>query len=65
MMRFARWTAVCLFSLLLLLVLAVAHTWYFKPVTVDLFYTRVFAAFALKSPETLSGMGILPGFLDF
>lgn len=65
MKRFGRYVAVGFLSFLLLAGLGLAHTWFFKPVTVDLFYTRVFAAFALKSPETLSGMGILPGFLDF
>ncbi|MES2316952.1 MAG: DUF885 domain-containing protein [Pseudomonadota bacterium] len=65
MKRVAKWTSGLLFSLVLLASILLAHTWYFKPVTIDLFYTRVFAAYALKSPEMLSTLHILPGFLDF
>ena len=42
-----------------------AHVWYFKPAKVDWFYTRTFAKFALDSPEMLSNMRILPGWMDF
>jgi uncharacterized protein (DUF885 family) len=41
------------------------HVWYFKPYSIDLFYGRVFAQFALKSPELLSNMRILPPWADF
>jgi len=41
------------------------HVWYFKPFSIDLFYTRVFAKFAFQSPELLSNMRILPSWLDF
>jgi uncharacterized protein (DUF885 family) len=42
-----------------------AHIWYFKPAKIDWFYGRVFAQFALQSPELLSNMRILPPWLDF
>jgi len=42
-----------------------AHVWYFKPDKVEWFYTRTFAKFALDSPEMLSNMRILPGWMDF
>jgi len=42
-----------------------AHVWYFKPAKIDWFYGRVFAQFALQSPELLSNMRILPPWLDF
>jgi len=54
--------------LLLVLVLfgaLVAHTIWFKPAKIDWFYTRVFAQFALQSPELLSHLRILPPWLDF
>ena len=41
------------------------HVWYFKPYSIDLFYGRVFAQFALESPEALSSMRILPPWADF
>lgn len=41
------------------------HVWYFKPYSIDLFYGRVFAKFALQSPELLSSMRILPPWADF
>ena len=44
---------------------ALIHVVYFKPYKVDWFYTRVFAQFALDSPEMLSSMRILPPSLDF
>ncbi|HEY0179591.1 MAG TPA: DUF885 domain-containing protein [Dokdonella sp.] len=55
---------------LVLLVAAAAaasfvHVWYFKPYRIDWFYGRVFAQFALQSPELLSSMRILPSWLDF
>ncbi|MEO8672050.1 MAG: DUF885 domain-containing protein [Tahibacter sp.] len=54
--------------LLLLVVLAGAffvHIWYFKPAKIDWFYGRVFAKFAVQSPEMLSSMRILPSWADF
>lgn len=65
MKRFAKWTFAVLFSILLLAGALLAHTWYAKPLKIDWFYTRVFAAFALHSPEMLSSMRILPPALDF
>lgn len=41
------------------------HVWYFKPAKIDWFYTRTFAKFAVDSPEMLSSMRILPGWMDF
>lgn len=41
------------------------HVWYFKPAKIDWFYDRIFAKYALQSPEMLSSMRILPSWLDF
>lgn len=53
---------------LLLLVLGGAffvHVWYFKPYSINWFYGRTFAQFALDSPQMLSSMRILPSWADF
>jgi uncharacterized protein (DUF885 family) len=58
-----------LFQLVLVAVFALAvllaQTIWFKPAKIDWFYTRVFAEFALDSPELLSNLRILPSWLDF
>ena len=62
---FFKW---CLRLLLLVLVLfsaLVAHTIWAKPLRINWFYTRVFADFALDSPQLLSTLRILPSWLDF
>lgn len=43
----------------------VAHTIWFKPLKIEWFYERVFAEFALQSPELLSSLRMLPGWLDW
>jgi uncharacterized protein (DUF885 family) len=43
----------------------VAHTVWFKPLKIGWFYERVFAEFALQSPELLSSLRMLPGWLDW
>ena len=58
-----------LYPLLVLLVLGAGffvHVWYFKPVSIDLYYNRVFAQFAVDSPEMLTSMRLLDQFgIDF
>ncbi|MCU7372932.1 DUF885 family protein [Paucibacter sp. O1-1] len=41
------------------------HVWYFKPARIDWFYGRVFAKFAVRNPEMLSSMRVLPPWADF
>jgi len=65
MKRVATWLFGLILSAILLLAALGAHTWYFKPLKIDWFYGRVFAAFAFDSPEMLSTMRILPSWLDF
>ncbi len=50
---------------LLLLGALFVHVWYFKPAKVDWFYGRVFAQFALQSPQMLSSLRVLPPWADF
>ncbi len=67
MKRFLKW--VLLYPLLMILVLAGAffvHVWYFKPFSIDLYYNRVFAQFALDNPEMLTSMRLLDQYgIDF
>jgi len=52
-------------SLVLLLVLGgafVAHSWYFKPVSINVFFARAFLQIALESPEMLSSIHVLEQF---
>ncbi|SFF57049.1 Uncharacterized conserved protein, DUF885 familyt [Duganella sp. CF458] len=65
MKRAAKWLGGMTLGLVVLVLALVAHTWYFKPIKLDWFYARVFAAYAIDSPEMLSSMRILPGWLDF
>jgi len=65
MKRAAKWLGGIALGLVVLVLALAAHTWYFKPIKLDWFYARVFAAFAVESPEMLSSMRILPGWLDF
>ncbi|HSW05421.1 DUF885 domain-containing protein [Aquabacterium sp.] len=65
MLRIIKWTLLLLLTLVLLAAALLAHTWYFKPLRLDWFYTRVFASFALDKPELLSSLRILPGWADF
>lgn len=60
-----KWLFGLILALLLLAAAAFVHVWYFKPYRIDWFYGRVFAQFALQSPEMLSGMRILPDWADF
>lgn len=65
MKRVFKWLAIVLATIVLVIAALIAHTIYFKPVKLDWFYTKVFAAFAIDSPEMLSSMRILPGWADF
>ena len=65
MKRVFKWLAITLAGVVVLVAALVAHTVYFKPLKLNWFYTRVFAAFAIDSPEMLSSLRILPSWADF
>ena len=65
MRRVLKWSGRLLLVLLLLIVLLVVHTLFFKPMKIDWFFERVFAEFAIENPEMLSGMRMLPPWLDW
>jgi uncharacterized protein (DUF885 family) len=52
-------------GVLLLVLLFVAHTLMFRPISPRLFYERVFAEFILQEPEAISSLGLLPPALDW
>lgn len=59
MKRVLKWFALILLLLLLVITALGLHTWYAKPLSINWFYTRVFAAFALDNPEFLTQMRML------
>src|SRR5215469_1719958 len=65
MRRVLKWSLRLLLLALVVGGALVVQTIWFKPDRIDWFYTRVFAEYALESPELLSKLRILPSWLDF
>jgi len=60
--KIMKWTGL-LFAVVLLLGGAfIAHSWYFKPVNINIFFARAFLQVALESPEMLSSIHVLEQF---
>lgn len=59
MKRTFKWMGVSALSLLLLAAALAVHTWTAKPLSINWFYTRVFAQFALYNPELLTQFRLL------
>jgi uncharacterized protein (DUF885 family) len=59
MKRVFKWIAYLLLALLIFATALGLHTWYAKPLSINWFYTRVFAQFALDNPELLTQMRML------
>ena len=59
MKRAFRWTGLALLGVMLLAVGLLAHTWYFKPLSINWFYARSFLKFVLDEPELLTHVRIL------
>jgi len=59
MKRTLKWVGLSLLALLAAGAALLVHTWYFKPLSIDWFYTRVFLRFALDDPELLTQLRIL------
>jgi uncharacterized protein (DUF885 family) len=60
-----RWGARLLALGLLAVVGLAVHSWYFRPLSARIFYERVFIQTAVDSPEMISSMRLLPGWLDW
>lgn len=65
MKRVLSWSLRGLLLVVVLCGLFVAHTVWFKPVSIRLFYERVFLEFGLSDPQLLSSLRILPSWLDW
>ena len=65
MRRVLKWSFRLLLILFLLLGLLIAHTIWFKPFKIDWFFNRVFIEYAVDNPEMLSGMRMLPSWMDW
>ena len=65
MAKVVRWVFRGALLIALALVLFVLHSLYFKPLSIRIFYERVFAEFALESPQLISGLGLLPPAIDW
>ena len=60
--RVMKWTGLTLLLLLVLGGAFIAHSWYFKPVNINIFFARTFLQVALESPEMLSSIHVLEQF---
>lgn len=60
--KIAKWFGLTLAVLLLLTGAFIAHSWYFKPVNINIFFARTFLQVALESPEMLSSIHVLEQF---
>lgn len=56
-----KWIGIAVLTLLLLAAALAAHTWYAKPLSINWYYTRVFAQFALTNNELLTQLRMLEG----
>ena len=59
MRRALKWSGLALLGVLFVCGALLAHTWYFKPLSIDWFYTRVFLRYALDDPELLTQLRVL------
>lgn len=63
--KIAAWALTGATAALCAVALLLTQTWYSKPLKLEWFYLRAFAAAALKSPEMMSRLRVLPVWLDF
>ena len=57
--KILKWFGLLIGVVILAGVLFGLHTWYFKPVTIDLFFARTFLQIGLESPEMMSSIRVL------
>ena len=62
MKRILKWGGITLAALGLTGSLLFVNFWYFKPLSIDWFYSRVFLKFSLQQPELLTSLRLLDQF---
>lgn len=60
--KIMKWLGLTLAMVLVLGGAFIAHSWYFKPVNINIFFARSFMQVALESPEMLSSIRVLEQF---
>ncbi len=60
-----RWSLRLALVVSLLVALFIAHSIWFKPLSINIFFERVFAEYLFKNPEMMSGMRILPAWMNW
>ena len=60
--KIMKWFGLTLAVVLVLGGAFIAHSWYFKPVNINIFFARAFLQVALESPEMLSSIRVLEQF---
>jgi len=65
MTRMAARLLTAVMAVAFVVVALLTQTWYFKPLKLEWFYLRAFTSYALKSPEMLSSMRVLPSWAEF
>lgn len=60
-----RWSLRLALVVTLLVALFIAHSIWFKPLHIRIFFDRVFAEYLFKNPEMMSGMRILPAWMNW
>ena len=65
MKRLFRWGFRTLLTLLLLLILFVLHSVYFKPLHIRIFFEREFVEYAFIDPQLMSSLRMLPSWMDW
>ena len=60
-----RWSLRLALTLTLLVALFVAHSIWFKPLHIRIFFDRVFAEYMFKNPEMMSAMRMLPAWMNW
>ena len=60
--KIMKWFGLTLAVVLVLSGAFIAHSWYFKPVNINIFFARAFLQVALESPEMLSSIHVLEQF---
>ena len=57
--KIMKWFGMTLVVVLVLGGAFLAHSWYFKPVNINIFFGRAFLQVAMESPEMLSSLHVL------